>query len=177
MMRRHVIPLAPTCVALATLALAAALACSGPSSNQTFVPTFPDPAMYPLVSDALELHCGTLDCHGSIARNMRMYGVNGLRADPRELLGTTDVEYQDNYEAIVSIQPEALTDIVKSRGNGFDKWIVVTKGTNAEYHKGGERMKKGDVTYNCLKSWVLGAVDMDACGMSAGVVTPGDDTP
>jgi hypothetical protein len=31
------------------------------------------------VADAMQPHCGTLDCHGEAGRNMRLFGSRGLR--------------------------------------------------------------------------------------------------
>jgi hypothetical protein len=165
-------------VALASVLLASVVACSGPKDGQTVVLATPDSATFPPVSDALEVRCGTLDCHGSIYRNLRMYGIYGVRADSKAVTGvgaTTEDEYQRNYASLISIAPEALSAIVTAHGAGFEHWIVITKGTNAENHKGGERMKKGDPAYNCLSSWVLGALDMNACTDAAGIMPPGGD--
>jgi len=88
-------------------------------------------------------------------------------------MGTTSQdEYDANYQSLVSIAPEVISAIVQRRGQGFDKWIVVTKGTNAEYHKGGARFAKNDDTYRCVLSWIQGAVNMDPCLTSAQVVAP-----
>ncbi|HEX3594336.1 MAG TPA: hypothetical protein VHU80_04520 [Polyangiaceae bacterium] len=153
-------------------------ACAGPKDGQTETLQMPDSMTFPLVSTALEVRCGTLDCHGNIDRNLRMYGIYGVRAEPKDVSGmgaTTLDEDQLNYESLVSIAPEPLSAIVKTHGQGFDHWIVVTKGTNAENHKGNQRMKKGDPTYVCLSSWVLGAVDMNACADAANIMPPGGD--
>jgi hypothetical protein len=94
---------------------------------------------------------------------------------------TTDAEVKLNYDSVVSIEPEKFSDIVTKGGQDFDKWIVITKGSGAEHHKGGSRFVKGDATYVCLFSWVTGTVNMDACAASvAAVVRPGTppaDTP
>jgi hypothetical protein len=158
-------------------ACAASLAsCSGPSGSATVSYTFPDETQFKsLVSPALEIRCGTLDCHGSIYRNMRFFGKYGARLSSKDVTGlqdTTDDELQYNYGSLVSLEPENLGTIVAKHGQGFDKWMVVLKGTNSVYHKGGERMKKGDPTYTCLLSWVTGAVDMSACMDAAMPMAP-----
>src|SRR5258708_13720479 len=49
---------------------------------------------FPRVADAMQLHCGTLDCHGQPGRNMRLYGHYGLRlartANPLDTQTTFD---------------------------------------------------------------------------------------
>jgi hypothetical protein len=165
--------------ACAGVASVAFFACSGPKDGQVFVGTFPSAETFQPVSAALEARCGTLDCHGSFYRNLRMFGMNGIRGTVNEVSGvhaTTDEEVLLNYESLVSIQPEQFSNIVSHRGQGFDKWIVVTKGTGAEHHQGSSRFAKGDLTYTCLLSWVTGSVNMDACTESAtSVMRPGGE--
>ena len=135
---------------------------------------------FPLVSDALELHCATLDCHGTLPRNMRLYSYLGLRLKKGDVSGTgatTPEEYDANYESLVTIAPEVLSAIVQRHGQGFDKWIVVTKGTGVEHHKGGAKFAKNDDMYKCLLSWIQGAVNMDACTTASHVVSPETEQP
>jgi hypothetical protein len=171
-------------VACAGMAAVAFCACSGPKDGELFVGTFPNATTFKPVSAPLEARCGTLDCHGSFARNMRIFGKDGIRASEDTVSGiqdTTDEEVQLNYESVVSIEPEKLSGIVSHAGQNFDKWIVITKGSGAEHHKGGSRFAKGDDTYRCLLSWVTGAVDMNACAQSVatfmrpGAMPPGTD--
>lgn len=166
---------------MGALAYGAALlsSCSGPS-EETVSFTFPDSATFPPVSDALEINCGTLDCHGSIYRNMRIFGIYGVRINSKLVPGrdpTTAEEYEANYASVVSIEPENLSAIVTNKGQGFDKWELILKGTNAEVHKGGQRIVKGDATYTCIQSWVNGNVDMNACMQSAMLMKPAEPMP
>jgi hypothetical protein len=149
--------------------------CSGPNANDEFKFTPPDSAAFKLVSPALEINCGTLDCHGSIYRNMRLFGHYGARLDPKLTTGkedTTDQEMESNFTSVISIDAENFASIVANHGKGFDQWMVVLKGENAVEHKGLARMKKGDDTYNCLLSWVTGNVDMNACSRSSMLMAP-----
>jgi hypothetical protein len=151
------------------------VSCSGPSANDRFTFTTPDSAAFKLVSPSLELRCGTLDCHGSTYRNMRLFGHYGARLDPKLTTGkedTTDAEIESNFTSVVSIDSENFAAIVAKHGQGFDQWMVVLKGENAVHHKGEQRMKKGDFTYNCLLSWITGNVDMNACSMASMVAAP-----
>jgi hypothetical protein len=169
----------PAGTALCACLLVGIAGCSGPKDGQVTTLEMPDDMTFPPVSDMLEVSCGTLDCHGAIDRNFRLYGFYGVRLSRDDVtgLGSTSVdEYQANYVSLISVAPEALRAIVASHGQGFDHWIVITKGTNAEVHKGGQRMKPNSPAYNCLKSWVLGAVDMNACSDATGsVMPPGGD--
>lgn len=165
------------CAGVAAIAFSA---CSGPKDGELFPGTFPSEATFKPVSAPLEARCGTLDCHGSFARNMRIFSKNGIRADESTVSGvqdTTDTEVQLNYESVVSIEPEKLSGIVSHMGQNFEKWIVYTKGSGAEHHKGGSRFAKGDDTYKCLLSWVTGAVDMTACAQSTAAFMRPDEMP
>lgn len=163
---------AATLLAGGAAVCAASLAsCSGPSGSETVTVTFPDSIQFmSLVSPAVEIRCGTLDCHGSVYRNMRFFGKYGSRLSSKDVTGvqdTTPDEQQRNYDSIVSLEPDNLASIFAKHGQGFDKWMVVLKGTNAVFHKGAQRMMKGDATYTCLLSWVTGNADMNACAMAA----------
>ena len=167
-------------VACGCVAAASFFACSGPKDGEVFVGNFPNEATFKPVSAALEARCGTLDCHGSFYRNMRVYGKDGIRAGRNDVSGiqdTTDEEVQLNYDSVVSIEPEKFSDIVTKAGQGFDKWIVITKGSGTEHHKGGSRFVKGDATYVCVLSWVTGTVNMDACAASVTAAMRPDTPP
>jgi len=160
------------------LALAAAVlsgACSGPPGDQTFAPTVPTMENFEKVSEALEWHCGTLDCHGNSARNMRIYGNNGIRFGKGLSPGsesTTDAERLLTYEALIAVAPEVLGQIVSQRGARPERWIVITKGRGTEHHKGGSRMLLHDATDTCVTSWLTGVVNGDACDAAAVVAPP-----
>ena len=152
-------------------------ACSGPAGDQIYVPNPPpyDPS-FNFVGDALEAHCGTLDCHGSAARNLRVYGIDGLRAGQGLFPGsalTSAQEYEDTYASLIAIQPEVLTEVVADHGARPERWIVITKGRGTEHHKGGTRMQPGDDTDHCLLSWLALTVDQDACNRASSVIPPG----
>lgn len=168
---------ARSAVVLGSIGLAGAcsLGCSGPSDKDVFKLTLPTTMGFELVSDALEQRCATLDCHGDIARNMRLYSYLGLRLKKPDISGmgtTSPEEYESNFESVVTVAPEVISALVTRHGQGFDKWIVVTKGTGAEHHKGGSRFKKNDETYKCLFSWIQGTVSVDDCMMAAAVLPP-----
>jgi hypothetical protein len=154
------------------------IACSGPSGNEVFVSDPPPFTTFPEVNDALELHCGTLDCHGSSARNFRIYGIDGLRLARTDVPGgnaTSADEYEATYQSIISLQPEVLSEIVSQHGAHPERFIVITKGRGTEHHKGGTRMTAGDALDVCLTSWLAGATNSDACATAAAVTPPGGE--
>jgi hypothetical protein len=68
---------------LACASLAAMAACSVPAADGTYVPgALPDRASFPPVAQLLDVRCGSLNCHGTTARNLRLYGS---AADPDQL--------------------------------------------------------------------------------------------
>jgi hypothetical protein len=156
MMRRVI----PSVVLLAALAGG----CSGPSSDGRFSFTGPPRASFPPVSDALSARCGSVDCHGVAPRNMRIYGVNGLRINGVTGQGaTTQEEYDATYTSVVSIDPEMLGVVLDEGGFAAERWIVISKGGGHEAHKGGTAMPLGSAADRCVRSWLRNAVDPNAC--------------
>lgn len=182
---------------IATLGLAMLamlpLSCQGPSGNDVYFPTFPPPPAiapqpgtpeeantiaFQRMGDVLVTHCGTLDCHGTIFRNFRVYNVDGLRlpGNITGTTGTTDEEYLKTYESLVMLQPEVLSKIYKNHGAHPERWMVITKGRGSEHHKGGSRMRAGDDADHCIISWISGATDLDACSRAQVLEPPGGTT-
>jgi len=109
------------------------------------------------VSAMMEARCGTLDCHGSPARNMRVYGVYGLRADGNSVTGTPDTTEADvdaTYESVVSIDPEVLS-AVYAHGDDPSKWIVLANARGIRAHTGGTRITTGSAADECLVAWIM----------------------
>jgi len=118
------------------------------------------------VSSVLERRCGGLDCHGSPARNLRIYGIYGLRLDGRDVTGgadTTDAEVTATYVSVLSVDPETLSRVTANQGAGEERWLVLSKGRNREAHVGGARLSVGTPGDDCLISWLAGKVDVSAC--------------
>src|SRR4051812_23481216 len=95
--------------ALVLLLLSCAPSLEEQTQEHEAVLAAPAAADFPEVSDALELSCGTLDCHGQVGRNLRVYGYGGLRLsaiDPPAGDPTTDLEYLASYVSLVSLEPE-----------------------------------------------------------------------
>jgi hypothetical protein len=125
----------------------------------------PARAGFELVADAMQLHCGTLDCHGQTGRNMRLYGQFGLRLDPNnDPLGqtTTAAEYDASYASIVGLEPEAMSKVVQLLALP-ETLTMVRKPRGIELHKGGILDMQGDALDRCMVAWLVGMPDTAAC--------------
>ncbi|MFO0739799.1 MAG: hypothetical protein U0270_28125 [Labilithrix sp.] len=145
---------------------AALLDCSAHDAAPSPVLPLPPEDSFAVVSSVLEPNCGTLDCHGSSARNLRIYGKRGLRADGRTSVGdgdTTPEEIHETFRSIVSLEPERLSEVFTRRGEGVERWLVVSKARGRERHIGGIRLPEGSAGDRCLVTWASGSVDASAC--------------
>lgn len=141
----------------------------------------PDRAQFERVSPALGARCGSLDCHGSPYRNLRLFGPNGLRLDPAHLPETKikqdseagQREVQANYEAVVGLEPEVMTVVLAEGGRGAERLSLVRKAYGQDDHKGVRAIAPGDAADRCVLSWIRGAVDTAACD----AVVAEDDRP
>ncbi|HEY8079182.1 MAG TPA: hypothetical protein VIF62_33855 [Labilithrix sp.] len=137
--------------------------------------------------------CGTIDCHGSRYRNMRIYGALGLRlagndctlatvpgvanapctpgdvnADPsvekRELLPQSkDSERLASYLSITGLEPEILDAVVRDHGANPERLTFMRKAYGDENHKGFNLVERGSPGEKCLLSFFAGAIDTDSC--------------
>ncbi len=158
--------------ALFTLVLAAAGAaaigtgCSSPDPTATVDPIGPDRAQFDLVSPVLSRRCGSIDCHGSPFRNMRVYGFAGLRLGPEAkqpdfpTRNTAD-EVQATYESVVGLEPEVMREVVQAGGAGVERLTFIRKGRGNEDHKGNKRFNADSDL--CVTTWLANHVDGDAC--------------
>ncbi|MEO7109200.1 MAG: hypothetical protein ABI183_02080 [Polyangiaceae bacterium] len=159
------------------------LACSIPASNDRYVQTsLPDQASFPPVAMMLELKCGSLDCHGSVARNLRIYGSAGLRFSPNDqpfattsadggnpFCNTSDEDYQD-YVSVVGLEPEQISAVAAGGDPGTLTMVRKARGTEA--HKGEQIWTQGDDSDVCLTSWLTGAAQASACARSLASALP-----
>ncbi len=125
----------------------------------------PAVADFPAVGDALEVSCGTLDCHGQVGRNLRVYGYGGLRLSaPDTPAGdpTTELEYLSSYVSLVSLEPEALSEVVALQSDP-NQLSLVRKTRGIEHHKGGQRARTGDSLDRCIVLWLTGKFDPAPC--------------
>jgi hypothetical protein len=189
-------PARPFVAAMILAALCAAtVSCASLPENDTRETVLPSYETFNVVSEPLELHCGSLDCHGAGGRNFRLYGWGGLRLErlaellnpeltgepvaqvppepvPLELpeaspagAQTTEEELWMNYVSVVSLQPELSSTVLVEQRNA-EKLLLVSKGRGQVHHKGLHAMEIGDATDRCVISWFLGTVDAAACGDS-----------
>lgn len=114
------------------------------------------------VDAVLEKRCGTLDCHGQMGRPLRIFGQYGLRLisqDAANLPGvqpTTSTELVANYQSVIGLQPELMTEVVQ--GNAPPTvLLLLRKPLQLERHKGGQVFHAaGDPAYDCIVSWLSG---------------------
>jgi hypothetical protein len=136
----------------------------------------PPRAKFEHVADAVQPHCGTLDCHGEAGRNLRLFGGRGLRlmAGDNPLAGdTTPAEYDATFWSVVGLEPETMTAVLADKGAEPERLSLIRKARGHERHKGGTLMTAGDVLDRCLLSWLAGAVDDAPCLAAAMYDAPG----
>jgi hypothetical protein len=126
----------------------------------------PSEDSFPPVGLFLVHRCGSLDCHGTPARNLRLYGQAGQRLDPMAVPGsgpTTMDELEQDYRSVVALEPELMAAVVAQHGAHPERLTLVRKPFGLEDHAGGTLMKAGDDQANCLLSWLSESVDTTAC--------------
>jgi len=117
------------------------------------------------VADAMQLHCGTLDCHGQIGRNMRLYGMYGLRQSKQDdplNQPTSPAEYDADYLSIVGLEPEPMSKVVQHQA-APETLSMIRKPLGIESHKGGKLMVQADPLDRCMVGWLVGAMDAQSC--------------
>jgi hypothetical protein len=157
-------------VAMAITAIATTLlACGSDLSNTSAEPSgslaVPPRAGFEIVADAMQLHCGTLDCHGQAGRNMRFYGQFGMRlAPPDDPLSepTHGPEYDATYVSVVGLEPEIMSKVASHQAP-VDALAMVRKARGVEHHKGGQLQLVGDPLDVCMIGWLAGPLARDAC--------------
>jgi hypothetical protein len=129
----------------------------------------PSRADFPVVSAALQRRCATLDCHGQVGRNLRLYGFGGLRlstpeapiADPI-VDPTTSPELDSSYASTIGLEPEALWRVL-AQGADPNELSLIRKTRGIEKHKGGQLAREGDLLDRCIVLWLTGHADQDPC--------------
>lgn len=147
-------------------ALLVAAGCSAPDGRATTPLVGPDRDAFSPVHAFLDHRCGSLDCHGSRFRDLRMFGHDGLRFAPGDVPGgapTTGTEVDQTYLSIVGLEPEAMASVVADRGAHPERLTLVRKARGLEPHGGGIVMLAGDARDTCILSWLAGSVDSAAC--------------
>ncbi len=105
----------------------------------------------------LSLKCGTLDCHGSMGRSLRIFSQYGLRLvdEAGDVPGgnpTTPAEIFADFISAISVQPE-LTSKVFYGLDDPHSLLILRKPLGLERHKGGQVLSSGDNGDLCLTSW------------------------
>lgn len=127
------------------------------------------------VSAMMESRCGGLDCHGQVGRPLRIYSKNGLRlATPqednalRDNRDTTPEERLENYQSVIGLEPEGLSDTVMTGGQYVDHQLIKkplddSSGLGVR-HKGGQIFNPpDDPAWRCMLGWLQGEPDQQAC--------------
>jgi hypothetical protein len=131
------------------------------------------------VTTVFEKRCGSLDCHGSNARNLRIYSSGGLRLPNEGGLApgqgaTTIDESTANYQSIVNLEPEQTNEVIVNKADPHTL-LVLKKPLELEHHKGGPAITRGDDSETCIVSWFTATgsdqVDKTACANAANFPT------
>ena len=137
----------------------------------------PSRASFVRAADAMQLHCGTLDCHGQPGRNMRLYGHYGMRLattdNPLQTQTTFD-EYSASYGSVVDLEPEIMSRVVEKQ-IGPESLTIVRKPRGTEEHKGGQLMAENDTLDRCIVGWITGDYQVQACNSVADTPRPDVD--
>lgn len=144
----------------------AAMACSAPPANATFVPERPDPVSFQPVAELLVHRCASTDCHGSSYRNLRLYGDFGLRLSPTDralVPSTTAAEFEQDYQSLVGLEPEVMSTVIADHGAQPDRLVFVRKARGTEDHKGGKLWSAGDDADLCVTLWLAGQDNAGSC--------------
>ncbi len=119
----------------------------------------------------MEKRCGALDCHGQIGRPLRIYSANGLRKNDgpngaRDTRGTQPDEQNANYYSVVGLEPEQISLSRVSEG-AYDDFLLLKKPLSIEgggvRHKGGPVLRSTDSGFECMITWISGAVNKAKC--------------
>lgn len=161
-----------------SMVLAVLAGCTVPSADSRSTPqALPDASTFPPVAQLLDVRCGSIDCHGTVARNMRLYGSAGLRwsASDRPLSPLCDrkAEVDQDYESVVGLEPEIMGAVVSSGGAHPDALTMIRKARGTESHKGGKIWNEGDDSDTCLVAWLSGKADAAACAKGLVEALPG----
>jgi hypothetical protein len=129
------------------------------------------------VGEYLNIRCGSLDCHGQTSRNLRIWGCNGMRLDPKAIpsclpIGggslTTEQELQATYRSLVGLEPTVMSEVYDNHGAHPELLTFVRKARGLEAHKGGTLITPGDDQDICITSWLAGNTNNMECSLAQG---------
>jgi hypothetical protein len=154
-------------VSVALACMLALAGCSTPDASATVALTLPTQEGFPYVAELMVAKCGTLDCHGNVARNLQVYGDLGLRYattdEPCVPAATTSDEVGEDYESVALLEPEEMSTVVANQGQNPEQLSMIAKPLGIESHMGGTVFAMGDDTYTCLTSWLASQTNTAAC--------------
>lgn len=168
-MKRHVLVAVAAAALLGVAVVPSTTGCVG--GNPEGLYQFPDEGAFVSkgVSAFMEKRCGSMDCHGNVARPLRLYSQYGLRLEAADVRGpTTAAEQKANYLSVTGLEPEELTTAVASKG-AYTDFMLLKKPVGEEgfgvKHKGGPvlRALPSDPGWSCLLGWVRGDADAAIC--------------
>lgn len=122
-------------------------ACSSTAENGTIAVVDIDPAGYEAsVHPVVQQRCGSAECHGNLARGMRVGDV------------------RTTYQSILALEPEKTDAFAADRteANAYDL-LFLAKPLARERHRPGASLTKGEPAERCLTSWLVGPVDAKIC--------------
>jgi hypothetical protein len=128
------------------------------------------------VGDFLDHRCGSLDCHGQVGRNFRVWGCEGMRLDPGDVpqcsralggLPTSPDEHQATYRSLVGLEPAVMSAVVDNHAQDPELLTFIRKARGEESHKGGTLITPGDPQDICITSWLQGNTDSTTCTTQA----------
>ncbi len=174
-------------VASTGIGLVWAAACASPPDETRFTfvgapdlaPSMAEYIKVPGPDNYLGKRCGSLDCHGQLGRPLRIFSQNGLRSFDASnggyfpnltgKTGLTDEERKQNYEAVIGVEPEVMSQVIASGGTDANRLLLIRKPRLLERHKGGQLMSnEADEGFLCLTSWLAGnGVDVASCTTAA----------
>jgi hypothetical protein len=143
--------------------------CTVGDPNAHFTPALPAAdAQFRPVGDFLQHRCGTLDCHGHVERNFKVYSGDGLRLAADAVSGdalnpTTDDEYRTTWASISDLEPETMQSVVANNGDKPERLTFVRKMRGVESHAPPRLVTPGDDQDTCVTSWLAGHTDTAAC--------------
>ncbi len=159
---------------LLPFAISISMACSAPSAGHYVPNALPDPSTFGPVAQLLDVRCGSLDCHGTVARNLRLYGSAGLRWSPQDRplipICDTSAEVTQDYDSVVGLEPEVMSAV--AQGADPSDLTMVRKARGTEAHKGGMIWSEGDDSDTCLISWLAGKSEPASCQRGVASVLP-----
>jgi hypothetical protein len=192
--RAHVVALA---LAGGVAALVAGACAAVPASTDTLTvngPSLADFGGTGGVSAVLERNCGSLDCHGSDARPLRIYSQYGLRK-PLNLITVveedsggggeggapvSDTGDDDAGPPVTGGDPTTPEEVLANyqavvgleprvmqavvKGADPHQLLLLKKPLQIESHKGGPALHPSGDGENCLVTWLQNKTDRTACG-------------